>query len=145
MPGPGPRVYGVRMADLSFLGVGVAALAFFVLGAAWYTVLFGRAWRAEMGISEQEAADASPDPRMFAVSIVVALVLAGVLGWLIDDQGAGYGLRLGLITGAGIGAGVIAQNAVYESRSIRYVVINGGYVTLGLGLVGLIVGFFQAP
>jgi hypothetical protein len=34
------------MDDISIVGIIIAALAFFVLGGVWYTVLFGKLWRA---------------------------------------------------------------------------------------------------
>ncbi len=47
--------------------------------------------------------------------------------------------------GAGIGAAILAQNYVYESRSFRFFLINAGYVVIGLALMGAIVGAFQTP
>lgn len=33
----------------------IGAVAAFALGAAWYTVIFGKAWQAETGITDEEA------------------------------------------------------------------------------------------
>ncbi len=133
------------MDDISIVGLVIAALAFFALGGVWYTVLFGKAWRAEMGVSEEEAAGKSPDPLMFVWSILVALVIAGTLAKLIGSCGTEYGLKVGAGVGAGIGAAILAQNYVYESRSIRFFLINAGYVVIGLAMMGAIVGAFQTP
>ena len=83
------------MDNISIVGLMIAALAFFVLGGLWYTVLFGKAWRAEMGISEEEAAGKSPNPLMFVWSILVSLVIAGTLAKLIGASGMEYGLKVG--------------------------------------------------
>lgn len=131
------------MNDLSIIGVILAALAFFFLGALWYTVLFGRLWRADMGVAEDEVA--SPQPLMFIGSLLCGLVIAVTLGLLIDDRGTACGLKIGAGTGLGIGAAVMAQNAIYESRSVRFWAINAGYVVVGLGIMGLILGALQAP
>lgn len=130
------------MDDISIIGIIVAALAFFFLGAVWYTFLFGRAWRGEVGVTEEQAA--TPNPMLFVWSIAVALVLAVTLALLIRSGGTGYGFKVGAGTGIGIGAAVIAQNCVYESRSLRFFGINAGYVAVGLSLMGVIVGAFQA-
>ncbi len=132
------------MDNISIVGIIVAALAFFFLGAAWYTFLFGKQWRAEMGITEEEAAGMSPNPLMFVWSILVSLVIAFTLAKLISEASVEYGLKIGLGVGAGIGGAVLAQNYVYESRSIRFWLINAGYVTVGLGVMGVIIGAFQA-
>lgn len=131
------------MDDLSIVGIIVAALAFFVLGGVWYTVLFGKAWRAEMGVSEEDAGT-TPNPLTFVWSILVALVIAITLARLIGESSVEYGLKIGLGVGAGVGAAILAQNYVYESRSVRFFAINAGYVIVGLALMGTLIGAFQA-
>ncbi len=136
-------VYGQAMDELSILGVILASLAFFFLGALWYTVLFGKAWRAEMGIAEDQVG--SPQPLMFIGSLICGLVIAVTLGLLIGDRGTACGLKIGAGTGFGIGAAVMAQNAIYESKSVRFWAINSAYVVIGLAAMGAILGALQAP
>ena len=133
------------MDNVSLVGIIVAALAFFVLGGVWYTVLFGKLWRAEMGISEEEAAGMSPNPVMFVWSVLVAVVIAITLAKLIGETSVEHGFKVGLGVGAGIGAAILAQNYVYESRSVRFFAINAGYVITGLAAMGTIIGAFQTP
>lgn len=131
------------MDELSILGVILAALAFFFIGALWYTILFGKMWRAEMGVAEDEVT--SPQPLMFIGSLVCGLVIAVTLGWLIGDRGTACGLKIGAGTGFGIGAAVMAQNAIYESKTVRFWAINSAYVVVGLAAMGAILGALQAP
>lgn len=139
------KAYLQVMDDISIVGIVIAALAFFVLGGVWYTFLFGKLWRAEMGISEEEAAGMSPNPLMFVWSILVALVIAVTLAKLISESSVEYGFKVGLGVGAGVGAAILAQNYVYESKSVRFFAINAGYVIVGLALMGTIIGAFQTP
>jgi hypothetical protein len=125
------------------IAVVLAALSFFALGGIWYTVLLGRQWRAEMGITEEQAQNTSPMVMQFVWSIVVSLVIAFTLSKLIGEAGTSYGLKVGAGTGAGIGAAILAQNYVYESRTPRFFAINGAYVVIGLGIMGTIVGAIQ--
>jgi len=131
------------MSDLSILGVILASLAFFFIGGLWYTVLFGKMWRAEMGIADEDVG--SPQPLMFIGSFVVGLVIAVTLGLLIGDRGVACGVKIGAGTGFGIGAAVMAQNAIYESKSVRFWAINSAYVVIGLAVMGAILGALQAP
>jgi hypothetical protein len=131
------------MSDLSILGVILAALAFFFIGGLWYTVLFGTMWRAEMGIPEDQAS--SPQPLAFIGSFVCALVIAVTLGLLIDDRGTACGVKIGAGTGFGIGAAIMAQNAIFEAKSVRFWAINSAYVVIGLAAMGAILGALQAP
>ncbi len=132
------------MDNISIVGIIVAAAAFFFLGAAWYTFLFGKQWRDEMGITEEQAAGESPNPLMFVWSILLSIVIAFTLAKLIDESSVEYGLKVGLGVGAGVGAAILAQNYIYEAKSVRFWLINAGYVIIGLGVMGTIIGAFQA-
>lgn len=125
------------------IAVVLAALSFFALGGLWYTVLFGRLWRQEMGITEEQAQNASPMVMQFVWSILVSLVIAVTLSQLIGEAGTHYGLKIGAGTGFGIGAAILAQNYVYESRTPRFFAINGAYVVVGLAIMGTIIGRIQ--
>jgi hypothetical protein len=138
------REYLLAMDNISIIGVIIAALAFFFLGGAWYTFLFGKEWRSEMGISEEEAANVNPSPLIFLWSILVSLVIAFTLAKLIGESSTGYGFKVGLGVGGGIGAAILAQNYVYEQKSLKFWCINAGYLILGLAVMGIIIGAFQA-
>ena len=123
------------------IAVVLAALAFFALGGIWYTVLFGRMWRAEMGIAEDQVG--SPMAIQFVLSGLASLAIALTLSKLIGEAGTSYGLKVGAGTGAGIGAAILAQNYGYEMRSLRFWLINAAYLVVGLGIMGTLVGFIQ--
>lgn len=131
------------MSNSWILAVVAAALSFFALGGLWYTVLLGWQWREEMGITEEEAQGASPMVMQFVWSILVSLVIAFTLSKLIGEAGTEYGLKVGAGTGAGIGAAILAQNYVYESKSLRFFGINAAYVVVGLAIMGTIIGVIQ--
>ena len=40
---------------MAYLELFIAALAAFLLGFAWYTALFGKAWQAETGLTSEQA------------------------------------------------------------------------------------------
>jgi hypothetical protein len=71
-----PKLFG-----LSLIGVIVASVVFFAIGAAWYGYIFADKWMAEMGITK-EAAEAANNPMymvfgfVFTVFQVVGIGLA---------------------------------------------------------------------
>ena len=40
---------------MAYLEIPIAAFAAFMLGFAWYTALFGKAWQAETGVTDEQA------------------------------------------------------------------------------------------
>ena len=130
------------MDHISWIGVVVGAVALFILAAVWYTALFGKAFREELGVNDS-ADDAGPElGKALVGQLIASLVMAGVLGWLIGaggvDRGAGVGLAGGVLVAAALG-----QFYLFEGRTIRHLSINVGYIVIGLTAVGAIIGAFQ--
>jgi hypothetical protein len=130
------------MNDFSWIALIVGAMAFYFLGAAWYTLLFRRPWMADMGIDPQTPVQA-PGPKLLIGSFVVALVLAGVIERIVGTGDVAHGFRVGLGIGAVLAA-VMGQNALYDTRPARLWAINAGYALVGSAIVGIIAGAFQA-
>ena len=49
----------------------------------------------------------------------------------------------GVMTALMIGMPVLVTNALYEQRSMRYIMINVGYWVVALAVMGLIIGLWQ--
>lgn len=91
------------LADVSWIAVLVAAVVWFVLGAAWYmTPAIARKWQQAGGIEVPD--DASADPKMFALTFVAYVVAATVTAMLVmatGAAGAGGGAGVGFAVGVG--------------------------------------------
>jgi hypothetical protein len=130
-----------------YLGILVGAIAYFALGALWYTVLFGERWRAATGRTREEFPNASPAwmALSFLAGIVTTAVVAALYTW-----SAGDGIGDGILAGAVIGIGVVAmeflKNVVYnfdtQQRPWPLYAINAGYAVVGLVLAGAIYSLF---
>jgi hypothetical protein len=80
---------------ISWLGVVLAAVAFFVVGGIWYAPLFGKLWMRLTGVDE-ETARQSNLPLIFGTTAVLGLVAAiGLAAIIGDDASAGRGLWIG--------------------------------------------------
>jgi hypothetical protein len=126
------------MNDFSWISLIVGAMAFYFLGAIWYTLLFRRPWMTDMGIDPSQPVQA-PGPRLLIGSFVVALVVAGVMERIVGSIDTMHGLRVGLGVGAVLAA-VMGQNALYDTRPFRLWAINAGYAFVGSAIVGVIAG-----
>lgn len=123
------------MNELSYLAVLVGGIAFFGLGALWYSVLFQKPWAAGMGIDLSAPAKPSPVPLVGA--FVVGLVVAYIVEFFVRGHGLGFGLCRGSLVGVAMSA-VIVQNGLFDSRPRIVTWINAGFPLVGGILVGAI-------
>ncbi len=75
----------------------------------------------------------------YLLTLVMALNLAAFIG---PDQSASFGLFAGLAAGLGWVAMAFGSNYLFEHRPLKLYLINAGYNTILLSLMGWIIGFF---
>jgi hypothetical protein len=124
------------MDNFSYVAVVVGGLAFFILGALWYSFLFQKPWIADMGI-DMSGGPAKPPVGPLAGSLVVALIVAYVVEFWVRDGDLGFGLCRGALVGLAMAA-VVAQNGFFDPRPNRLTWINAGFPLVGGVLVGAI-------
>ncbi len=128
---------------VNLLAVGAAALAAFVVASLWYSpLLFFRAWQKEVGLTDEQAKAGSRPVNLaasFVLVLVGALVFAFFLGKQTPVMGALYGFSAGL-TWVAFSLGV---NYLFEGKSLKLFLINGGYHTVEFTLIGLILGLWH--
>src|SRR3982750_531331 len=99
--------------DLNWLHIFVAALGYFVLGALWYSPLFGKKWVMYHKI-DINAADAKKGMAVIMIgSFVWMFISSAALGYLVYRLGLTEvisGLKLGLFTGICFSAAAISIN-----------------------------------
>lgn len=129
---------------VNWWAVVAAALSTFVLGGLWYSpALFGRAWMSENGFN---AADPPPKRgKVFGFAFVFSLAMAANLAFFLAEPKttASWGATAGLLAGLGWVALALAIIALFERRSWRYILINGGYMTTSFVIMGLILGAWR--
>ncbi|MEO8063291.1 MAG: DUF1761 domain-containing protein [Pseudomonadota bacterium] len=127
------------MPEVNFLAIAVAAVACFLLGGLWYSpVLFGNAWQREAGLTDEQVKSGNLAIR-FGGTLVLALLAAWNFGNFLGPRPS---LALGLGAGASAGllwvAGSFGINYLFERRSFKLFLINGGYHTVQFAIIGLV-------
>ncbi|MGN6417335.1 MAG: DUF1761 domain-containing protein [Pseudobacter sp.] len=142
------------MQSVNWLAVLVAGITALVTGGIWYSpALFGRAWMKENDMTVEELRKSNKG-KIFGWSLVLSLVVATNLGMLLANpvsrlEGDGLqatGLIEGALAGFFTGVGVFAFVAViglYEHKTFRHILINGGYCILAALLMGAIIGAWR--
>lgn len=126
--------------EINWLAVLAASVIGFVVGFPWYGTLFGKAWRQAVGVSEEDVAKGNMG-RIFGFSFVFQLIMSINLAMFLGGQAtATTGALYGFLAGFGWVSLALAVNALYEQKSVQYMLINGGYWTVTFTLMGLILG-----
>jgi hypothetical protein len=131
------------MRKSSHIATIVAAIVFFAIGAAWYTVL-AEPWMAGIGKTmDQLARDHGGSPLPYVVGFLAILVMCYTLAWIVD-RGMAPTAGSGALTGATVAFGVVgamlALNYSFEARGVTLWLINAGYAVVGLVIAGAIIG-----
>jgi len=123
----------------------VSAIAYWMLGALWYGVLFGQRWMALEGITTEQARGANPAlPYVisFLLDLLIAFVLAQLCLWR-NANTAARGAAVGVLLWIGIVGPIVLTTYMYEMRSKELFAINEFYPLVGLCLMGVVVGAWK--
>jgi hypothetical protein len=130
------------MPHINWLAVICAALSTFLLGGLWYSpALFGRAWMSANNLTQADLKGSMS--KIFGLSLIFALLMAANLAAFLGKATASWGATAGFLAGFGWVTLGLATIALFERRSWKYILINGGYMTLSFTIMGLILGAWR--
>ena len=131
--------------DINWLGVLAATLAYFVLGALWYSpMLFGNRWMKSAGMPEPAAGE-GPGPAIYLMPLISSLLASVALAMIaraMNASGAGDGLQLGLVVGVGFVVSLMLTTATFEAQKPEpwvWFVLTGGYHFVGVVIAAIVV------
>ena len=131
----------MNLSEINWLGLLLGSVAGFALGALWYGPLFGKAWMAALGITKDDGKKVNMGMLMggsFVTYIVLGIVIALLFQW---GQCTGWmgGAHLGALVGVAC-ATTVVNNALYEMKSVKLMLINGVYAILNGAIIGAVIG-----
>ncbi len=130
---------------LNWPAVAVAALAYFGLGALWYSkVLFAKRWIADLKIDVNDPDAKKGMGMMFGGSLLLMFVQSlaiAIIAERLGIRGAGWmsGLKLGALTGCCFCAATVGVNYLYEKKPMSLLLINAGYAIVGNIIAAVII------
>jgi hypothetical protein len=126
----------------NYAAVFVAAIAYWLLGAVWYGVLFGARWMVLENISMEQAKSMNPVlPYIvsFVLNILIAYSLAQICIWR-NANTIGRGASAGVLLWIGFIGPITYTTYMYEMRPKELFAINQFYPLAGMVLMGAIIG-----
>lgn len=130
---------------MQYLGIPVAALAAWIFGAIWYSVL-GKQWQAALERDPGECKGGRQMPfKPMIVSFLAELVMAGVLFHILNHASV-VGWQWGLGSGVEIGVGLLAMvtvvNNVFPGRRKTLTLIDSAHWVGVAAIMGAVLGAF---
>ncbi len=129
--------------DVNFLAVLVAGIAYFMIGGLWYSVLFGKAWLAAIGKTEEEVRNEGGAPVAYVVSFIGSLISAYFLAVFMSGTTLQAGLGIGFFVWLGFVATTNAPPYFYENRNKKLYLIYGAYTLVSFLVMGAILALWQ--
>ncbi len=132
------------MGNLALLPIVLAALAFFVVGALWYGVLFSKAWQKAAGMSD-EAVRSGSMPLIFGLTFLFEMLISLVLAHQFAMTGASD--RAIMMISFGFGAFVMSPaigiNYLYQRKPLSLFLIDAGHFVVGMTAMGWVYTLFN--
>ena len=126
----------------NYAAVFVAAVAYWLLGAVWYAVLFSKPWMALENMSMEQAESMNPVlPHVVSLilDVLIAYSLAQICIWR-NANTAGRGASVGVLLWIGFVGPITYTTYMYEMRPRELFAINEFYPLAGMVLMGAIIG-----
>lgn len=125
------------MSDFALWPVLAGTAAFFMVGAIWYGVLFGKAWQRAAGLSDEDVQGGNM-ALIFGLTFLFEFLIAMVLWHLIARTGAAPHVVMMMAVGFAIGIMIpaIGINYLYQRKSLMLFAIDSAHFILGMAAMG---------
>ena len=129
--------------SLNFTALGIAALIPLVVGYIWYhPKVFGNA------ISTQNYGEPSQkkhNPLVYLATVFLSLLMAMLIGAILSthdpaDQNFSHGAFHGAMTSIFMAIPAFAIIAMFEFKSMKYILIHAFYWLISMTIMGMIIG-----
>jgi len=116
-----------------------------VIGGLWWSpLLFAKAWQTENGMTDEQLANSNP-AKTFGLTFVLSWLMSYNLAFFLAAPGTTWqwGVAAGLLAGVGWIVAMFIVIALFEQRSLKYILINCGYITVYFAVIGFILGIWR--
>ena len=126
------------MEHINWLDVALGAVAFFAVGAIWYTVLFGKAWQAAVGLSDEQLKTGANMPLIFGTCFLLELLVTLTVGHIFAYTAPSDRSKMMIAVGLAVGimAPAIGVCYLYMRKPLKLFLIDAGHFVVGMAAVG---------
>lgn len=126
------------MGEINWLAVVLATIAFFAVGAVWYTALFARLWQREVGLSDEQLTGGRNMMLIMGTCFVLEFVICLTVGHIFDFLEPSDRSKMMITIGLALGviAPALGINYLYMRKSLTLWLIDVGHFVAGMAAVG---------
>jgi hypothetical protein len=123
---------------INWLGVVLGAVAFFAVGAVWYTALFGKAWQRATGLSDEQLKTGANMPLIFGICFLLELLVSLTVGHMFAYTAPSDRSKMMIAVGLAVGimAPAIGICYLYMRKSLKLFLIDAGHFVFGMAALG---------
>jgi hypothetical protein len=134
---------------IKFPAVIVSAIAYWILGAVWYGLLFTKQFVSLMRFTPQQLEELQRQvpAKEYVLAFLSGLIMSAVLASLfnlIRPRSAIQAAGIAVLLWCGFVLTTTLDTVLFESRPLGLYLINNGYHLVGLLIVGSILGAWRA-
>ena len=132
---------------INYLAVLICGILATGLAALWYSpMLLGKMWLVAVDKSEEELKQEFNPVKAYSLSFIAQLVIAYVLATIMNYVGATTpqeGIRMAFLAWIGFTATTMTINMLFEGKTFKQFVVDGGYHLIVFIIYGIILGAWQ--
>jgi hypothetical protein len=130
-----------QLANLNWISVLIAFVAYFMLGALWFTLFFSKLYKISLG---KEGETLPPKPIFIvgpALCTLVITITSAIVIYALNISSFGAGLEFAALVGFGFLVANTVNIAINPNipRPILYGVISGSYHLVGISMASSII------
>lgn len=125
---------------MNWLAVVLATVAFFAVGAIWYTALFGKIWQREVGLSDEQLAGGRNMMLVMGTCFVLEFIVCLTVGHMFDFLEPSDRSKMMIAVGLALGvmAPAIGITYLYMRKSLKLFLVDAGHFVVGMAAVGAV-------
>ena len=131
------------LGDINYVGVLVAVLASFAIGATWYAeALFGKTWMKIEGLKKKDVENKEKMKKAMIHTTFAQIIKAIILACLIyvtAVDGWIEGLVFGAVVALGFSVGSLAMHNSYSQKPTMLTRIHGAHDIVSVAVMGAII------
>ncbi|HWR33717.1 MAG TPA: DUF1761 domain-containing protein [Chitinophagaceae bacterium] len=132
--------------NLPWLQIIAAGVAYFILGAVWYSFIFKNAWIKASGVNVSDPNMKKGVAQTMLTSLVLMIIASIGIAIFLNRIGPSSwmsGAKVGLVAGVCFSATAVSISYLYEKRPWALHFINAGYNVAGCVLSGIILAAWK--